>query len=165
MKICVNGVIREMTAEEIAAIEAIPVEAVQYDEIQSTANAVKILLTGKTPETDAERIRCGALYPVWQKGSHAVGEIYLALDDLWECYQAYDNAVYPDITPGNAAWYTFNRPLHGNSRETARAFVQPTGAHDMYHTGEYMIYEGKLYLCLQDTAYSPAEYAAAWEKQ
>lgn len=165
MKICVNGVIREMTAEEIAAIEAIPVEAVYYDEMQSTANAVRILLSGKTPETDAERITCGALYPAWTKGSHTVGEIYIAADELWECYQAYDNAVYPDIVPGNAAWYTFNRPLHGNSRETARVFVQPTGAHDMYHAGEYMIYEGKMYLCLQDTAYSPAEYAAAWEKK
>lgn len=160
-----NGVYIDMTPEEIAAIEAIPVEPVRYDELRSTANAVRILLTGKTPETDAERITCGALYPAWRSGNHTVGEIYIAADELWECYQSYDNAAYPDIVPGNAAWYTFNRPLHGNSPETARPFVQPTGAHDMYHAGEYMIYEGKLYLCQQDTAYSPAEYAAGWEKK
>lgn len=39
-----------------------------------------------------------------------------------------------------------------------------TGAHDMYHSGEYALLGGKLYLCVQDTAYSPADYAAAWEK-
>lgn len=116
-------------------------------------------------QTDGERLDVALLYRDWQPGNHAVGEVYSAAGQLWECYQAYDNAVYPDIAPGNAAWYTFNRPLHGNSRETARTFVQPTGAHDMYHAGEYMIYEGKMYLCLQDTAYSPAEYAAAWEKK
>lgn len=165
MKICVNGVIRDMTPEEIAAIEAIPVEPVRYDEAQSTANAVRILLAGKNPETDAERITCGALYPAWQSGIHTEGDLYIAADELWECYQSYDNEAHPDIVPGNVAWHTFNRPLHGNSPETARRFVQPTGAHDMYHTGEYAIYEGKLYLCLQDTAYSPAEYAAGWEKK
>lgn len=116
-------------------------------------------------QTDGGRLEVVLLYKEWELGSHATGEVYSADGQLWECYQAYDNAVYPDIVPGNAAWYTFNRPLHGNSRETARVFVQPTGAHDMYHAGEYMIYEGKMYLCLQDTAYSPAEYAAAWEKK
>lgn len=30
--------------------------------------------------------------------------------------------------------------------------------------GEYALLVGKLYLCVQDTAYSPADYAAAWEE-
>ena len=71
---------------------------------------------------------------------------------------------YPDVKPGNTAWHTFNRPLHGTSPATARPFVQPTGAHDMYHAGEYMIWtDGKTCRCKSDTAYSPADYAAAWE--
>ena len=82
---------------------------------------------------------------------------------MWECIQAYDNAVYPDIVPGGAAWGTFHRPLHATSPDTARPWVQPTGAHDIYKAGEYMTLDGVLYKCLQDTAYSPAEYAAAWE--
>ena len=50
------------------------------------------------------------------------------------------------------------------SAETARAWVQPTGAHDIYRAGEYMIWtDGQVYKCLSDTAYSPGEYAAAWE--
>lgn len=114
--------------------------------------------------TDAERITISVLYPDWAAGAHTVGEIYNAGGQTWECYAAYDNATYPDIEPGNAAWRTFNRPLHGTSPATARPFTQQTGAHDMYHAGEYMIWtDGKTYRCKSDTAYSPADYAAAWE--
>lgn len=113
--------------------------------------------------TDDGRLRISVLYPDWSAGAHAAGDIYCASGQIWECYQSYDNAVYPDIKPGSVAWGTFNRPLHGSSPDTAREFVRPTGAHDMYHAGEYAIYDGKLHLCKQDTAYSPDEYAAAWE--
>ena len=112
---------------------------------------------------DNERLVVSVLYPNWAAGSHAVGDIYTAEGQVWECFQAYDNAVYPDIVPGSAAWGTFHRPLHGTSPETARPFVAPTGAHDMYKAGEYMTLEGTLYRCLEDTAFSPAQYAAAWE--
>lgn len=114
--------------------------------------------------TDNERITISVLYPDWTAGTHTVGDIYNAGGQTWECFAAYDNATYPDVNPDNAAWRTFNRPLHGTSPETARPFAQPTGAHDMYHAGEYMIWtDGKTYRCKSDTAYSPADYAAAWE--
>ena len=112
---------------------------------------------------DNDRLAASALYPKWEEGQHAAGELYTARGQVWECIQAYDNAVYPDIVPGNAAWGTFHRPLHATSPDTARPWVQPTGAHDIYKAGEYMTLDGVLYKCLQDTAYSPAEYAAAWE--
>ena len=82
---------------------------------------------------------------------------------MWECIQGYDNAVYPDIVPGGTAWGTFHRPLHATAPEQARPFVAPTGAHDIYKAGEYMTLGETLYKCLQDTAYSPTEYADAWE--
>lgn len=136
---------------------------VVYDIITSMAFAVQLLTADKKPTTADERIKCGALYPEWAAGAHTAGEIYTTPGQVWECYQAYDNAVYPDIKPDNAAWYTFNRPLHGATPETARPFVQPTGAHDMYHAGEHAIFEGKMYRCKSDTAYSPTDYAQAWE--
>ena len=56
------------------------------------------------------------------------------------------------------------RPLHGTSPETARPFVPVQGAHDMYRTGESMIYtDGQTYRCLSDTNFSPEESPAAWE--
>ena len=112
---------------------------------------------------DNDRLAASALYPKWVEGEHAAGDIYTARGQVWECIQSYDNAVYPDIVPGGAAWGTFHRPLHATTTEQARPFVQPTGAHDIYKAGEYMTLDGVLYKCLQDTAYSPAEYAAAWE--
>ena len=112
---------------------------------------------------DNDRLAASALYPKWMEGQHAAGEVYTARGQVWECIQAYDNAVYPDIVPGNAAWGTFHRPLHAAAPEQARPFVAPTGAHDIYKAGEYMTLDGTLYKCLQDTAYSPGEYAAAWE--
>lgn len=127
----------------------------------------------RTLDDDEDRLHVTALYEDWQPGSYAVGDIYNThaggnlgseWEQTWECFQAYDNETYPDIVPGNAAWYTFNRPLHGKSVETARPFVPVQGAHDMYKAGEYMIYtDGKTYCCKQDTAYSPTDYAQAWE--
>ena len=112
---------------------------------------------------DNDRLAASALYPKWEEGQHAAGEVYTARGQVWECIQAYNNAVYPDIVPGNAAWGTFHRPLHATSPDTARPWVQPTGAHDIYKAGEYMTLDGVLYKCLQDTAHSPTEYANAWE--
>lgn len=44
-------------------------------------------------------------------------------------------------------------------------FVQPTGAHDAYHIGDRVIYNGKLYECILDgNAYSPDDYPQGWEE-
>ena len=136
--------------------------SVNYEALTAAIYMARQQLAGVTDED--VRIRASALYPDWSAGAHAAGESCNAGGQTWECYQAHDNAVYPDIAPGNAAWYTFWRPLHGKSTSTARAWVQPTGAHDIYRAGEYMIWtDGKVYKCLSDTAYSPGEYGQAWE--
>lgn len=140
-------------------------EPVEYDLLESTAAMVKLLMQGKSPETDDEKIQVSALWPEWTAGSYTSGDIYTVDGAPWECFQSYDNAVYPDINPDGSAWFTFNRPLHGTSRQTARAFVQPTGAHDIYKAGEWAVFGGKFYECTQNTAYSPADYAAAWTER
>ena len=124
----------------------------------------KLLMKGEKPKTADEIIMCSALYDEWEPGKHVVGDIFSVDGDIWECFQNYDNAVYPDIVPGNAAWFTFNRPYHGTSRETARNFVHPTGAHDIYKKGEWAIQDGKFTKANQDTAYSLAEYPQAWDE-
>ena len=113
-----------------------------------------------------EMIRSKDLCRPWEQGAHLVGEHYTAAGQLWTCFQAYNNAVYPDIRPGNAAWFTFNRPYHGKTKDTALPWVAPTGAHDIYQAGEYMVFtDGLIYKCLQATNFSPAEYVPAWEVQ
>lgn len=147
-------------------ITAIAGKTVQTTEEAAAVRAdVESLFVASTMDDDG-KISASYLCKEWQPGNHEKGEVYNASGQTWECYQAYNNAINPDITPGNPAWYTFNRPLHGKSPETARPWVAPQGAHDMYHTGEYMIYtDGKLYKCLSDTNFSPEEYPQAWEKQ
>lgn len=136
---------------------------VEYDLTVSTANAVRLLMAGKQPTTADEIIMCSALYDEWMPGKHVAGDIFSVDGDIWECFQNYDNSVYPDIVPGNSAWFTFNRPYHGTSRETARNFVHPTGAHDVYKAGEWAVQDGKFTKANQDTAYSLAEYPQAWD--
>lgn len=43
-------------------------------------------------------------------------------------------------------------------------YVQPTGAHDAYNTGDKVTYNGQRYTCLMDgCVWDPDTYPAAWE--
>ena len=152
-----------LTNTPVPTPQPVTVQPVTYDLTVSTANAVRLLMAGKQPTTADEIIMCSALYDEWQEGKHVTGDVFCVGGEPWECFQNYDNAVYPDIKPGNSAWYTFNRPFHGTSRETARNFVHPTGAHDIYKKGEWAVQGGKFTKANQDTAYSLAEYPQAWD--
>nr|DAH98689.1 MAG TPA: hypothetical protein [Caudoviricetes sp.] len=136
---------------------------VVYDLLESTANMTRLLMKGEKPKTADEIIMCSALYDEWEPDKHVAGDIFSVDGDIWECFQNYDNAANPGIVPGSAAWFTFNKPYHGTSRETARNFVHPTGSHDIYKAGEWAIQNGKFTKCLSDTSYSIDEYARAWE--
>lgn len=121
-------------------------------------------LSGAEITDDDQRIRASGLYDDWTPGKFNVGDIRNANGQTWECFSAHDNAVYPDIKPDNSAWFTFWRPLHGKTKETARPFVPVQGSHDIYRAGEYMIYtDGLTYHCKQDTNFSPTDNPNAWE--
>ena len=114
-----------------------------------------------------DTITVAALYAEWTEGAYQVGDIRLAwysgAHQPWKCRQAHDTATYPDITPDGTAWRTFWIPFHGTSAETAQDWIAPSGAHDQYEAGEYMIWNGQTYKCLSATVYTPEEYAQAWE--
>lgn len=131
---------------------------------QQSASVIGRMMLKQLGLDDDECIQVSGLYDTWAPGKYEAGDIRNHGGQTWECFQAHDNAVYPDIRPGNDAWFTFWRPLHGKSPETARPFVAVQGAHDMYKAGEYAVYGNILYRCISDTAYSPEEYAAAWEE-
>lgn len=98
----------------------------------------------------------------WKQGKYAIGDVRLYNGAPYKCVQAHDST-------GDASWNPEAAPAlwmqyHGTSAETARAWVAPTGAHDMYKSGEYMIWtDGAVYKCLTDTVYTPSDYAQAWE--
>lgn len=115
-----------------------------------------------------DTITVAALYAEWTEGTYQVGDIRLAwyggAHQPWKCRQAHNTATYPDITPDGTAWRTFWIPFHGTSPETAQDWIAPSGAHDQYESGEYMIWNGQTYKCLSATVYTPEEYAQAWER-
>ncbi len=44
-------------------------------------------------------------------------------------------------------------------------YVQPTGAHDAYHVGDKITYNGKKYICkLDNCVWTPDAYPAGWEE-
>ena len=154
----------KLAAMQAAAEQAALTARYIPSEAQSAAAVGRMMLAQMADLDDDARIRVSGLYEPWTTGKYEAGDIRNSGGQTWECFQAHDCAVYPDIKPGSAAWFTFWRPLHGKSPETARPFVPVQGAHDMYKIGEYAVFEDALYRCAQDTAYSPADYAPAWEK-
>lgn len=109
-------------------------------------------------------ISCMAMAREWMPGNYAVGDVRRYNGNLYRCAQAHDSGPNPAWTPeaAPALWAAY----HGTTAETALPWAQPTGAHDMYKSGEYMIWtDGKIYRCKMDTVYTPVEYAQAWEVQ
>ena len=154
-----------LTNTPVPTPQPVTVQPVTYDLTVSTANAVRLLMAGKQPEMADEVIMCSALYPEWEAGVHKTDEIFLLDGDPWKVLAAYDNATHPEIAPGETAWATFNIPYHGTTRQTARAWVKPNNATDIYKVGEWCVFGGKYYVSKRGTDFSPTEYPADWEEQ
>ena len=117
----------------------------------------------KIVEIPAEINENPAAIRIWKPGSFVIGDVR-AYDGIpYKCVQAHDST-------GNESWNPAATPAlwmqyHGTTPETARSWIAPAGAHDMYKAGEYMVWtDGVTFHCLADTAYSPTDYPAAWEQ-
>lgn len=98
----------------------------------------------------------------WHPSVYNMGDVRLYEEIPYKCIQAHDSteneAWNPAETP--ALWMQY----HGTSPETARPWIRPTGAQDIYKVGEYMIWtDGTIMKCVFDTNFSPDEYPQAWE--
>lgn len=98
---------------------------------------------------------------LWKPSVFVVGDVRMYEGIPYKCVQAHDSTTNEAWTPDTTAslWMQY----HGTSKETARAWIAPTGAHDMYKAGEWMIYtDGLAYPCILDTIYNPEAYPSAW---
>lgn len=97
------------------------------------------------------------LFPVWAIGrAYAIGDRVQHGGILYKCAQAHTSQAdwMPDATP--ALWVVV-------SIEEYPEWVQPTGAHDAYNTGDKVSYNGKHYICTVDAnIYAPDVYG--WEE-
>lgn len=137
-----------------------PDPSVALQEIQTRAVLAQIAES----EDKTLGIQCMALFPLYvQNKYHDVGEVALHPDTGYprECISAYDGTVQQDWAIDNRALW---KPWHSRKKEYALPWEAPTGAHDMYKAGEYMIWkDGTIKKCLRDTNFSPEEYPADWE--
>ena len=96
------------------------------------------------------------LFPMWAIGrAYATGDRAQYGGTLYKCVQAHTSQAdwTPDATP--ALWVVV-------SIDEYPEWVQPTGAHDAYNTGDKVSYNGKHYVCTIDgNAYAPDVYG--WE--
>lgn len=173
MKKYVNGEYVEMTSEEIEELEKQGKEAIYQEHIrprtvdEGIVALAKSLAVTQIAESEDKTlgIQCMALFKPWTKANYLVGDVRTdpKTGYPYECIQAHDSTVNTDW---DIAVRTLWKPWHSKSLEYALPYEAPTGAHDMYKNGEYMIYTDKnIYKCIQDTNFSPTDYPQAWEIQ
>lgn len=168
----INGKKVEMNEEEIQQAQQAQAEYEYQErirprtEMEGLVALAKTVLTDRIAESEDKTlgIQCMALFPTYvQNKQHEVGEVVTHPETgyPYECMTAYDGAVQQDWTIDNR---TLWKPWHSRKPEYALPWEQPTGAHDMYKTGEYMIWtDGTIRHCLENTNFSPDEYPQAWE--
>lgn len=143
---------------ELKPAQPDPTSALQEIQIQAVLTQIA------ESEDKTLGIQCMALFPVYaQNKQHEVEEVATHPETGYpkECIQAYDGAVQQDWTIDTPSLW---KPWHSRKPEYALPWEQPTGAHDMYKAGEYMIWtDGTVKKCIQDTNFSPDEYPGAWE--
>lgn len=100
------------------------------------------------------------MFPMWASGMDVKeSERYQYGGVLYKVVQAHttQDGWTPDKTP--ALWIAV-------SLDEWPEFVQPTGAHDAYNTGDKITFNGERYVCKMDgCTWSPQDSPAAWEKQ
>lgn len=115
-----------------------------------------------------EVIDLGPLLMEWSQGTiqkpitYNVGDIRYYNEMPWKCVQSHTHHGQPNWQPGKVSmWGAY----HATDAEHALPWTKPTGAHDMYQIGQFMIWtDGEIYECIQATNFSPEEYSQAWKK-
>lgn len=96
--------------------------------------------------TDVEREE---LYALARHEPKAQYDMQREIEKIWAAIRA--------LQKGNA-------PEDGETSEEWPEYVQPTGAHDAYNTGDKVTYSGEHYVCKMDNCvWSPDVYPDAWD--
>lgn len=152
MKICENGIYREMTAEEEAQYNEMTArEAAEAKHRPITESEVLSMLIKEQINTlsvdDATAVRMVAFYPEWAKDTtYTIGYKVQYLGKLYKVIQAHTSQETwtPDIT---ASLYTRIDEVHDGTKYDA---IPYEGNMTLYN-GKYYSQDGVTYLCNRDT--------------
>lgn len=152
MKICENGVIRDMTAEEEAQYNEMAARAAAEAKHRPISeNEVMSMLIKEQINTlsvdDATAVRMTAFYPEWAKDTaYTIGYKVQYLGKLYKVIQAHTSQETwtPDIT---ASLYTRIDEVHDGTKYDP---IPYEGNMSLYN-GKYYSQDGVTYLCNRDT--------------
>ena len=171
MKKCVNGKYIELTEEEICQLKEeqklFRMENMKrsktFEEGSLELQKTILLQQLENNEDKTLAVACMAFFETWTNGIYNAGDIRTSpiTGYPYECILAHDSVVNKEWTIDvRTLW----KPYHSMRKEYALPWEQPTGQHDMYKTGEFMIWsDNEIYRCKVDTNFSPEEYPNAWE--
>lgn len=152
MKICINGIIRDMTAEEEAEYAEMAAKAEAEEKHRPISeNEVMSMLIKEQINTlsvdDATAVRMTAFYPAWEKDKqYTVGYKVQYLGKLYKVVQAHTSQETwtPDIT---ASLYERIDEVHDGTKYDP---IPYEGNMTLYN-GKYYSQSGVTYLCNRDT--------------
>lgn len=160
MKICENGVIRELTAAEIAEMEeAAALQAAEEKKRPMTTEEVTAMLIRQQVNTlavdDATALRMVRFYPEWESGKAytaangcTAGYKVTRNGKLWKLRQEHTSQA--DWAPGEAGteslWTEICEVHDGTKYDPI-----PYNGNMALENGKYYTQDGVLYLCNRDT--------------
>ena len=122
-----------------------------------------IVFENLTPEQEEELLD---KYPDWEVGvAYEEGDIVNYDDVLYVVVQAHTSQAdwLPSEVPSLYKLHLSDELEDGT--EVISEWKQPTGAHDAYHTGDKVEFEGKIYeSTIDDNVWSPTEHSSGWKK-
>ena len=136
-------------------------------ELEDKKKAEEMLENLKTKElldglSDDNAVLVMALFPVWEtKTKYKTGDRIRYEDGFYKVLQNHTSQDDWLPTTASSLYVMISDPS-----EEYPEFKQPTGAHDVYMTGDKVTFEGKHYICLKDnTAHSPKDLPNAWKEE
>lgn len=162
MKIYENGVVREMTAEEIAAMEDAAAHAAAEEKRRplSLAEVQEMMVRAQINTLavdDATALRMVAYYPDWTAGmAYAAGDRLVYNCDLYKVLQAHTAQETWLPGTGTESLYTRIDEQHDGTKYDPI----PYSGNMALEAGKYYSQSGKTYLCNRDTG-NPVYHALA----
>ena len=160
MKICENGFLRDMTSEEITAMQDAAAQAEAEEKRRPlTAEEVYAMLIAKQINTltvdDHTALRMVEYYPAPNAASYAAGDRIQYNGKLYKCLQAHT---------AQADWNPIDAPslwaevLAGQDGTATGEWVQPDSTNP-YMRGDKVSYNGKIYESeIDNNVWAPGAY-------